>query len=288
MIKHPQKKNLSSFQVLKTLRVLLQGNYNMQELIKILNKDEQGHPFNNSVLSKYINTCRYFGIEIPKILNRYYVTGMPFGIKLDDDDTDLIFKLNNLVGKTMTKRSLKSFENFVEKLNRYSYKKIAKVEKSSYDFSSEIFENAISRRKRVVLMFKNRQMLDCIPIKIIYTEDKKIFKIYTNRERKIDSSRLCGIRETNESFFPAFCPEQTVIFKLKGVLAKRYEARSHETVTLNPADDSITVSNLDENKDDLISRLLRYDDKCEILHPRALRDEMKQIIQNTLSNYGVD
>ena len=288
MIKRPQKKNLSSIQVLKTLQVLLQGDYNMQELIKILNENESGRPFNNSVISKYINTCRYCGIDIPKIQNRYYVSSMPFGLKLDDTETELLSKLHSLVENTMTKRSFKSIDNFVDKLNRYSDKKIAKIEKSSYDFSSEIFENAISRRKRVILMFKNRQELNCTPIKIVDTEDKKFFKVYDKRERMIDVSRLSGIRATNESFLPAFYPEQTVIFKLKGNLAKRYEARYNETVNLNPLDESITVSNLDENKDDLISRLLRYDDKCEVLHPKALRGEMKQIIQNTLNNYGVE
>ena len=34
------KKNLSSMQVLKTLQVLLQGNFTMQELIERLNKSE--------------------------------------------------------------------------------------------------------------------------------------------------------------------------------------------------------------------------------------------------------
>ena len=64
------KKNLSSMQVLKTLQVLLQGNFTMQELIERLNKSEEGPVFNNSLISKYINTCRYCGINILKIHNR--------------------------------------------------------------------------------------------------------------------------------------------------------------------------------------------------------------------------
>ena len=66
-----QKKNLSSMQVIKTLQILLQGDYTMNELIEQLNANESEPIFNNSVVSKYINTCRYCGIEIPKIHNKY-------------------------------------------------------------------------------------------------------------------------------------------------------------------------------------------------------------------------
>ena len=52
-----QKKNLSSMQVIKTLQILLQGDYTMNELIEQLNANESEPIFNNSVVSKYINTC---------------------------------------------------------------------------------------------------------------------------------------------------------------------------------------------------------------------------------------
>ena len=73
-----QKKNLSSMQVIKTLQILLQGDYTMNELIEQLNANESEPIFNNSVVSKYINTCRYCGIEIPKIHNKYFVTYSKF------------------------------------------------------------------------------------------------------------------------------------------------------------------------------------------------------------------
>ena len=88
MSKLSNKKNISSMQVLKTLQVLLQGNYTMQELVSILNENEKEPLFNNSVISKYINTCRYCGIDIPKIHNKYFVASMPFGIELEVKDTD--------------------------------------------------------------------------------------------------------------------------------------------------------------------------------------------------------
>ena len=84
-------------QVLKTLQVLLQGNFTMQELIERLNKSEEEPVFNNSVISKYINTCRYCGINILKIHNRYFVASMPFGLELTSGDIGLLERLQNII-----------------------------------------------------------------------------------------------------------------------------------------------------------------------------------------------
>ena len=126
-----QKKNLSSMQVIKTLQILLQGDYTMNELIEQLNANESEPIFNNSVVSKYINTCRYCGIEIPKIHNKYFVTSMPFGLELSNADINLLTTMQTLVKEEMTKKYHKIFNGFLEKLNRYSNKKIARIEKAT-------------------------------------------------------------------------------------------------------------------------------------------------------------
>ncbi len=75
--KEAVKRNQSSMQVLKTLKLLLEDNYTMTELIQKLNSQEKEPVFNNSVVSKYINTCRFCGMEIPKIHNKYFVSSVP-------------------------------------------------------------------------------------------------------------------------------------------------------------------------------------------------------------------
>jgi len=73
---------------------------------------------------------------------------------------------------------------------------------------------------------------------------------------------------------------------LKGGLAKRYEARENEIVEQN-SDGTITVTNRNENEERLISRLLRYDNKCEVLQPKMFREKIKNVLDDTLRNYGV-
>lgn len=280
-----QKKNASSIQVIKTLKVLLQGHYGMGELVDILNSNEKEPIFNNSVISKYINTCRYCGIEIPKINNRYYVAKMPFGLELTLSDTEILKHMQFVVKNDFSKKGLSVFEGFIERLNKFSNKRILNVNKDEYNLLFELFENAVEQKRKVKLIFKNKDITECIPIDITKIGDKIFFNVFNKKLRQIDINRLSGIQFSENTFIEPFNSNQVVVFKLKGGLAKRYEARENETVEQNP-DGTITVTNRNENQDCLISRLLRYDDKCEVLQPKSFRESMKEVLNDMLKNYG--
>lgn len=280
------KKNNSCMQVLKTLQTLLQGDYTMHELIKILNKNEPYEIFNNSVISKYINTCRYIGIDIPKIHNKYYVASMPFGLELSNLDTDLLQMLQTIIKKDMATKYSIIFDNFIAKLNRYSNKKITRIEKDEFIMSFELFERAVSGKRKVKLLFKNRDILECIPLNIVDLDGKTFFKIFDKKIRMIDITRLSGVELLDKKFIEPFGGDQVTIFNLSGALAKRYEARENETIEQNN-DGTITITNRNENKDILLSRLMRYQDSCEILKPKVYREDFKQLIDDTLKNYGI-
>ena len=286
MAKLSNKKNISSMQVLKTLQVLLQGNYTMQELVSILNENENEPLFNNSVISKYINTCRYCGIDIPKIHNKYFVASMPFGLELDVKDTDLLERLQNIIRQEMSKKNNKIFDGFIEKINRFSNKKISRVEKATYQISVEMFERAIKEKRKIRLMFKNKAIWDCIPLNIAENKGKNFFHVLANGyEKMVDTERVSGIEVLSDKFVKNYS-EQMVVFELKTPLAQRYSLRENERL-IKPFDgQSITVSNHGEGKEILLSRLLRYDDKCEIINPKIYREEMKEIIDSALRNYG--
>lgn len=280
-----QKKNLSCIQVIKTLKVLLQGNYAMNELVQILNNDETGPIFNNSVISKYINTCRFCGIKIPKVNNKYYIASLPFGLKLNLSDLDLIKHMKTVVSANFSNKWIKSFDKITEKLNKYSVATITNVNTNEFNFSVELFEQAVAQKRKIKLLFKNRDELECIPIDIERINEKTFFNIYNKRIRQIDINRLSGIQMLSNTYIEPFEGSQSVVFKLKGALAKRYEARENETVQ-QCNDGTILVTNKNENEEYLISRLLRYDDKCEVLTPKMFREKMKNVISNMLSNYG--
>ena len=281
-----QKKNLSSIQVIKTLKVLLQGDYTMNELIEKLNQNEEEPIFNNSVVSKYINTCRYCGIEIPKIQNKYYVARVPFGLELNLSDINLFKQMQIVVKNDLTERAVKAFDKLIKKLNRYSSVEITKVNKEECNFSFELFEHAVAQKRKIKLMFRNQDVYECIPINITKNGEKTFFNVFNKYSRQIDTHRLSGIQLSDNTYSEPFDSNQVVVFKLKGGLAKRYEARENESVQ-QLSDGDIVVTNRNENEEYLISRLLRYDDKCEVLQPKAFREKFKDVLNDMLKNYGV-
>ena len=278
------KKNLSSIQVLKTLHFLLEDNYNMRELLKKLNENEPVPIFNNSVVSKYINTCRYLGFEIPKINSRYYVTSIPFGFSYNNNEIDLISNFKKIAESKMSEKALKLFNSFIEKINRYASKKISKIEITDSNKSLQYFENAVRDKNKVKLIFKNKDILECVPIKILDSDGKTFFVVFKGKIRMVDSTRLVAIEILSDKFVHRFS-DQTTLFKLRGDLAKRYQPRENERIRLEN-DGTIIVINVGENKETLFSRLLRYDSCCEILNPKVYREEFVSIIDSTLKNYG--
>ena len=282
-----QKINNSSLNVITTLLALMQGDYSMNELIEILNNKETDVLFNNSVISKYINTCRFCGFEIPKINNKYYVAKIPFGLDLTENDVDIIKSLCAYIQDEMSVRKAGLANSFFQKIRRFSNKKISLIEKNDINLSVELFERAVAKQRKVKLIFKNRDSLECIPLNVTQTNGKTFFNVYYKKVRNIDISRLSCVQMTGQIFVEPYKSDLTVVFRLKGNLAKRYEPRANESVEINQ-DGTITVTNKNENKEALFSRLLRYDDKCEILQPKCYREDMKNLINEMLHNYGVN
>lgn len=281
------KKNISSMQVIKTLQLLLEGNYSMGELVEKLNQNEPEPVFNNSVVSKYINTCRFCGIEILKIYNRYFVTNLPFGLNLTQKDMELLHKLQIIAKDKLTKKPNNIFESFITNLNKYSNKTITKVEKKISKMTYELFDKAISQKRKIVLMYRTKASLECIPVGIIEDKNKTFFEvIYNGKNKKISTERIAGIEILDKRFKNNEISSCEVVFKLTGRLAKSYTKREHEKIVIQNLPEYITVSNVGEDKKDLLSRLLRYDSSCEIVSPQAFRDEMKNTLDNMLKNYG--
>lgn len=280
------KKNLSSIQVLKTLQVLLEDSYTMQDLVMKLNENEKDSIFNNSVVSKYINTCRICGIEIPKIHNKYFVAKIPFGLNLSTHDVELLKKMQILCKDIFSKKINNGFNTFLQKLNKYSNKTILKIEKNTLLMSYESFEKAISEEKKIRLLLKSKTTVDCIPLCITTHQKRVYFNVkQDNKEKSIAVDKIVGLEVLEEKFKAPEYEQNEAIFEIYGILADRYNLRENE-ILLEKEAGRIKILNKGEDKDILISRLLRYDSLCEIKSPASYRTEIIKIINNALTNYG--
>lgn len=282
----PIKHNISSMQVLKILTLLLEGNYTMTELLQKLNSDG-GATFTNSVVSKYINTCRFCGIDISKIRNKYYVANVPFGLNLTSSDLILLENIQKMAAEKLTSKPKKIFDNFIEKLNCFSNKYIVKIEQKTTQIVYEIFEKAISEKRKIRLLFKNSTSLECVPVMMTEHNGRRFFDVFEDEDEKlIPVAKVIGIEILNKTFYSKFS-KMVVIYKLKGELAKRYDLKEHEQL-IEANSDEIVISNSGENKELLFSRLLRYDVLCEIISPKIYREDIKHLISEMLENYNED
>ena len=280
------KKNISSMQVLKTLQVLLDGDYSMSEIVEKLNSKEKESIFNSSVVSKYINTCRYCGIDILKIHNKYFVTNIPFGIKLSPEEITLITNLKKTIEANSTKKFYTEFDKAVNKITRYTNKQIIKVEDKVKSITEEPFKKAIQNEQKVRLMLRNKEVIDCIPLEIKQHKGKKYFNILHNKKYKMISfSRVSGLQILNEKFNEIDSNEE-VVFKLSGKLSQKYTLRENEKIITDHSPEYIIVSNIGETRTLLLSRLLRYGELCEVQSPTSFKEEIISAIDAALANYG--
>ena len=61
----------------------------------------------------------------------------------------------------------------------------------------------------------------------------------------------------------------------------------NERIITNGLPEEITIVNYNGNTPALLSRLLKYGELCELKSPKYIKEELKNIIDEALENYGV-
>ena len=76
----------------------------------------------------------------------------------------------------------------------------------------------------------------------------------------------------------------SITFKVTGNLAINYVLKEGETIK-EEGDGYKIIYNIKESKDELLKRLLRYYEFCEVLYPKQARLDMKNMIDEIYQNY---
>ena len=195
--------------------------------------------------------------------------------------------MNNYAKICFSIKLYEKFKKLINKISKYSNLNIKNNCEVINKKNIEDFEKAIESRRKIELIFDARTVLVCTPLEIIQHAGKTFFNILDeNGEKLYCTDKIISINILQDRI--TYKKEEiTVLFKLRGGLAKRYTPRENETVEIDKEPDTILVANKGENKEILFARLLRYDSCCEIISPKSYRNEMKDLLKNMLSNYGV-
>ena len=216
------------------------------------------------------------------------MASLPFGIDISAHELDLIEDLRYAVKNTMSAKADETFETFLANLSKYSNKQIIRVEPKTIQKAFELFDKAVAEKRKINLLFRAKAVFECIPLRIVQKKGKTCFNvIHEGKEKVIAADRISGLEIMDRRFAQTDnSSQQEVVFKLKGKLAGTYTLRENEEIMPDSSEGNLVVSNKGEKKDILFSRLLRYDKSCEILYPLHYREEMKNLLDEMLKNYG--
>ena len=281
------KINNASYKVLKTLLRLFSENLTMDELIAKSNA-EGDCEYTNFVISKYINTCKCCALDIQKMGGRYSLVNFPFGSKYTSDETKLLCDIADIADALFDENDeeRKILDDLFTKLHVPYFKSSNGLKSSENYWLIRLFEKACALKTDVIFTFLDGRQQKYTPLDIKIRNEKILFEVKTGDEALfVNPSGIIDLEPVDKKIRKSRLIEENVEFLLKGKLAKRYQPRENEVISLIKRNGDIVVTNKFEDKEALLRRLMRYDTSCKLLGPKDYVEDFKKMINNTLKNY---
>lgn len=296
----------TSVRVLETLKILSKNSASIQDILLHFEKfDPNNRVYTNEVILKYINTLKVFGFRFIKEKDKYTLLNTPNQFDFDMNDLKaicLIEQSAQLFPEERIKTEIHKFRKELEK-NFSNNTRLLAHNVSKPDFISLEFD--YSKYAKQIAEYE-KYCMDGQKIKIIYKDEPKAkapimvepneikykgreiyLSVYNPLSAQIQDININSIQKIEQ--LPLRSNPTTMLssvtFQLKDRLANAYRLHEGERLFQTMPDGSIVILNQKEDRTLLLKRLLRYGEYCEIISPKTLREEMKQMIKATLSNY---
>lgn len=256
------------------------------------------------VLNKYINALRIFGVKIKKEKHKFILESSLYTIPCSDNDIKALNILSSATSKlpddSINKNISDLLSNIMLRMDNQSRSALSSAI-GNYDFSF-YFTNIKDQIEQCRNYCNDSVILDiayitkrkeekckCQPKDIRYTIKTAFlcaYDIIKKENIEIAIPNIISIAVNPRRTIP-YDNVTTIVFKLKGRLAKTYQLKTNEKLD-SKTEDSMIVINTGEPRDKLFARLMRYADLCEIVSPKYIRDDMEDMINETLNNYEKD
>ncbi|MBO6256890.1 hypothetical protein J6N69_02485 [bacterium] len=256
------------------------------------------------VLNKYINALRIFGVKIKKEKHKFILESSLYSIPCSDNDIKALSILSEASSKlpdsSINKNISDLLSNIMLRLDNQS-RSALNAAIGNYDFSfyfTNIKDQIEQCRKycndSVILEIayinkRKEEKCKCQPKDIRYTTKTAFlcgYDILKKENIEIAIPNIISIGVNPRRTTP-YDNVTTIVFKLKGRLAKTYQLKTNEKLD-SKTEDTMVIINTGEPRDKLFARLMRYADLCEIISPKYIRDDMEDMINEALNNYEND
>lgn len=302
--------SISAYRVFETLKFLLKEPASVNDIIKHLaSLEAEEKTFSKAVIYKYIATLKFFGIDIAKNKCKFYVKNLPFKIKISNENLEAIYLLDYLLSVTPESKLTQNLSEFIyqielrQPLNENSskikdeIKNKIKMQLPTKTLLEEFkkYEKLCEDKLKINLTYFNArkevQNTICEPIECNLDKQNIYLLLYSehpNEYLEINTKQILKLEQ-----LPSKCSlgkhlSSTTVFKIKHKLNKRYTLRENEMELNSVSTNERIISNKIEPKEKLLFRIMRYAEQCEILTPKTDRQKMKQLINETLSNYNIN
>ena len=304
-----QNISISAYRVLYILLTLVQyRSLNMLELNRFLYENPLiQRVYNAETLTKYINTLREVGCEIPRSSSRtdycYELRKHPFPIQLEPEEIQVAEKLLHLLAHSPDEALYEGYRDFLDGLTWA-------VETEQV---SEEVQNKKSRQK-VLNLFPDlaaRQRLlstyrhyceEAFTLQVKYRRENQASEdivlephevlergksilllgmgVHSQEHITLDIGNIENTRQLpSKNKRPL--TQTTVVFALFHRLAKSYRLYPEEKIIYQNAQE-LHIKTKVGDPEDLLNRLMKYGASCEIISPCHLRATIRERISNLL------
>ncbi len=253
------------------------------------------------VINKYINALKVFGVKIRKEKHKYILDSSLYSIEYSLNDLKalsiIIGVSKKLPDETIADDIRELQSNLILRMNNsnkntfYSLNTYKNFSFFYTDLKDQIIKCKNYCKDNVILdityLKRNKEIrCKCKPKEVTYDVKTAYLKVYDtvkneNIEIALPNILSIDIMPSRSSNYES---PTTVVFKLKGRLAKTYKLKDGEKLQ-DKKDGELYICNCGEPLDKLFSRLMRYADLCEIKTPRFIRNDMINLIDETIKLY---
>lgn len=302
-----KKTSDTSIRVLETLKLLSKNSASIHDILHYFEKtDPHNKIYTSEVILKYINTLKVFGFRFVKEKDKYVLLNSPNSFHFDKNDLNAIYTLEKfsqmLPEEKMQSEIAELLQNLEKRFSDETRLLSQEIPKSTFadnifDYSNYFeqireYEKYCLDEQRLKVTYKNKDNSEISeivePNEIKYTGNNIYLSVYNPLSaliQDIDFDSILKITQMPQKSNSS-CLYTSVTFQLKDRLAMAYKLHDSEKLLHVQSDGSLVILNQKEDRMMLLRRLMRYGENCEILSPQKFKNDMKELIKSTLSNYN--
>lgn len=254
------------------------------------------------VINKYTNALKVFGVKIRKEHNKYKLDSSLYSVDYSMNDLkalSIILSVSeNIPDEEINKNITDLKSNLILRMDSTDKNTFTTLNTNKdFSFFYADIKDQIKTCKNyckdniildMIYLHKNKELrIMCKPKEVSYNVKTAYLHVFdTNKKENLEIAlpNILSMKVMPNRTALKLESTTTIAYKLKGRLAKTYKLKEGERLS-NKTDNELYIINNGEPRDKLYARLMRYADLCEIISPKYIRNEMIDLLNETIKLY---